>query len=172
MVAVPWRSPAGIERQMGPPVGHREHDVYVVTGVRAPHVGGHARDDLHDAEGAVRRGERARARDGDGVAQVERAERGVEGLHPFGREVAGHGEYQCGAASCGRQASAAGTCPGACAQPAPVPSVATTSLAARSGAVLIGLPSLIAATADSAVLSAAVSLERPRILRPSQATGS
>ena len=71
----------GIEPEAGPPAVHGEDQMHVAT---RRHVLGHAGDDLHHAEGAVGRGQRAGAGRGDRVGQVERAQRAVEGLHPLG----------------------------------------------------------------------------------------
>ena len=140
MVAVPPTVPARVEGQAGPPLGHGEDEVHVAAA--RLHVVGHAGDDLDHAEAAVGRGQRARPGRGDGIAQVERAQCGVEGLHPLGREVAGHGESL-------------------------LPSEAACGATGRSALGTAGRRAAQPAEASSAVF-----FERPVILRPSQATGS
>ena len=140
MVAVPPAVPVAIEGQAGPALGHGEDEVDVA----APglHLLGHHGDHLDDAEAAVGGGQRARPGLGDGVAQVEHAERGVEGLHPLGREVAGHGESL----------------------------LASEAERGATGRPTVGTAGRRAA--QPAAASSADFFERPVILRPSQATGS
>ena len=78
MVAVPLTVP-GLEPEAGPTTVHGQDEVHVAAGV---YVVRDAGDDLDHGESAVGGGQRAPRR-GDGVGQVERAERGVK-AHPFG----------------------------------------------------------------------------------------
>ncbi len=85
---------SGVQGEAGPAVGHAEHEVHVALGL--DDVLGGAGHHLDHAERAVGRGQRVRAGAGDGVGQVERVQRGIEGLHPFGGEVTGHGPSLAG----------------------------------------------------------------------------
>ena len=66
---------------MGPALSDREDDAHLGA---EPEVERDAVHLLGDAEAAVRGRERTLPGGLHGVGEVERAQRGVEGLHPFG----------------------------------------------------------------------------------------
>ncbi len=95
MVAVPPAAPVGVELQAGPSARPRS-----ARGARHllvhPALPGGAPDHLDHAEGAVGRSQRARSRRRRRHRTGQRCQGGVEGLHPFGREVTGHGPSHAG----------------------------------------------------------------------------